>query len=139
QLTALKQGTCERLLTVDVLASADGCQRGNGMDVVRCADRHGVDVLRLLVEHHAKVLVAPRSREGPIGASGPFVIHVAQGDDIGTKPGERGDVAAAHAAGADAGQVDPLTRRDKASPSQHVTWDDGGHGSSGGAGQKGSA
>ena len=88
-----------------------------GMNVIGGTDRDRVDVLRCLVEHLAEVLVPPRLGERLVGAGGALVVHVAQGDDVGAEPGEGGDVAAPHAPGADARQVDALTRGDEARPS----------------------
>jgi hypothetical protein len=48
---AFVQRAGERLLAVHVLAAADRRHRGDGVDVVGRADRHRVDVPRLLVEH----------------------------------------------------------------------------------------
>ena len=62
-------------------------------------------VLGFLVEHLAKVFVAPRLGKCLERAGGALVVDVAQGDDVGAQPGDGGDVAAAHAAGADSGDV----------------------------------
>ena len=82
QLAAFVERVGERLLAVDVLARADRRHRGDGVDVVGRADRDGVDVLRLLVEHLAEILVPPRLREGLERAGGALVVHVAEGDDV---------------------------------------------------------
>ena len=63
QLAAFVQRVRERLLAIDVLAGANRGHRGHGVNVIGRADRDGVDVLRLLVEHLAKILVAPRLRK----------------------------------------------------------------------------
>src|SRR5262249_27025808 len=68
-----------------------------------------------------------------------FVIDIAQGDDIGPEFSKGGDVAAAHASGPDARQVDPLTRRDEARSPQDVARDKGGQGGSGSGGKERSA
>ena len=102
----------ERLLAVDVLARADRGHRGDGVDVVGRADGDGVDVLGLLVEQLAEVLVAPGLGKGLEEPAARVVVDVAEGDDVRAVLGVGGDVAAAHAAGADPRDVDPLARRD---------------------------
>ena len=133
---ALGQGARQRLLAIDRLARAEGGHRGDGVDVIRRADRNRVDVLRLLVEHFAKVLVAPRPGKGLEGAGGTVVIDIAKGDDIGAETGEGGDVAAAHAAGPDARQVDTFARRHETGPAEDVAGHDGDQGPGGGRGQE---
>ena len=110
----------ERLLAIDVLARADGRHRRDGVDVVGRADRDGIDVLRLFVEHPPKIFVAPRLGKGLKRTGRAFVVNVAQRDDIGPQTRDGGDVAAAHAAGADARDVHSLARCDEARAAQDV-------------------
>ena len=114
----------ERFLAVNVLAGADGRHRSDGMHVVRRADRDGVDVLCLLVEHEAEILVSPRFGKRLKRAGGAFVVDVAQGDDVGPQARDGGDIAAAHAAGADSGDVHSLARCDEAGAAQDVAGHD---------------
>ena len=125
QLAALVQRVRQRLLAIDVLAGANRGHRGDGVNVVGRADRDRVDVLGLLVEHHAKILVAPRLGNAANEPAPRGVVDVAQGDDVGAVLGVRGDVAAAHAPGADPRHVDALARRHKAGAAQHVPGHDG--------------
>ncbi len=120
QLAAFVERVRERLLAIDVLAGADGGHGGHGMDVVGRADADRVDVIGLLVEHDAEVFVAPGLGEIVKRAGSPLFVDVAEGDDVGAVLGVGGDVAAAHAAGADAGQVDTLAGRNEAGPAEHV-------------------
>ena len=124
QLAAFVQRVRERLLAVDVLAGADGRHRRDGVNVVGRADRDGVDVFGFLVDHLAEIFVAPRLGKCAERPGGALVVDVAQGDDVGSEPGHGGDVASAHAAGADSADIDSLARRDEARPAQHVARDD---------------
>ncbi len=125
QRAALVQRVRERLLAIHVLTRADRGHRGHGVNVVGRADGHGVDVVRLLVEHDAKILVAPRLGKGPIRAGGTLVVDVAQGDDVGAVAGVRGDVAATHSPRADARQVHALAGGQKTRAPQHMPRHDG--------------
>ena len=124
QLAAFVKGVSQRLLAVDVLAGADGRHRRDGVNVIGRADRDGVDLLRFLVDHLPEIFVAPRLGECVKRAGGALVVDVAQGDDVGSEPGDGGDVASSHAAGTDSADIDSLARRDEARPAQHVARDD---------------
>src|SRR5262245_44800511 len=91
-----------------MLAGPDGSHRRHGVNMVWRADRDGVDVASLFVEQLAKILVAPSLGKGPVATGRALIVHIAEGDDVATEPGERRDIAAPHASGADAGQVDGL-------------------------------
>ena len=88
QLAAFVERVRQRLLAVDVLAGPDRRHRGDGVDVIGRADGHGVDLLGLLVEHHAEILVAARLGKGLKRAGGALVVDVAQGDDVGADPAD---------------------------------------------------
>jgi hypothetical protein len=120
----LADGMGQGLLAIDVLAPLDGRHGRHGVRMVGRADDHRVDLVRHLVEHLAEVLIDLGVRElrdlRTLAALGPQV-HVAQGDDLrAAVAGDRFDVAAAHAASADAGDVQSLTGRRRALPSQDV-------------------
>src|SRR5207249_2544083 len=58
-------------------------------------------------------------------ASGPLVVDVAQGNDVGAQPADGGDVAGPHAAGADPGDVDTVAGRDETRPAENMARDNG--------------
>ena len=64
QFAALVQRVRQRLLTINVLAGANGRHRCDGMNMIRRADGDGVDVLCLFVDELAKILVAAGLRKG---------------------------------------------------------------------------
>ena len=88
-----------RLLQIDVLLRPQGHHRRRGVHVVRRADRHGVELVRVTGEHLAPILV-PRCLGIGLGRrSQRPLIHIAQRDDLHL--GMAGDAlhrAAAHAA-----------------------------------------
>ncbi len=77
-----------------------------GVGVVGRADDDGVDVA-LLLQHLAEVGVALGVGEVLVGAGRALVVDVAQGDDV-LGAGDGPQVAAALAAGADDGDVEPV-------------------------------
>ena len=81
-------------------------------------------VAGFLVEHLAEIFVSARLGKGLKRAGGALVVNVAEGDDVGAQARDGGDVAASHAAGADAGDVHSLARRDEARAAQDVAGDD---------------
>src|SRR5262245_25348268 len=91
-----------------MLAGPDGSHRRHGLNMVWRADRYGVDVASVFVEQLAKILVAPGIGKGAVGAGRSRIVHIAEGDDVATELGERRNIAAAHASGAYASQVDAL-------------------------------
>jgi hypothetical protein len=93
--------------------------------MVGCADRHGIDMLRLLVQHLAKVFVPPRLGKCPKRTGGTLFIDVAQGHDVRAQSGHGGDVAPTHAPDADSRHIDAFARCEEADPSQHVAGTDG--------------
>src|SRR5262249_7418821 len=88
-------------------------------------DGDRVDVFGLFVEHDAKVLVAPRLGKGPKRTRGHAIIHIAEGDDVGSIAGMRGNVPTAHPTRADPRQVHALARRQITGATQNVSRDDG--------------
>ena len=107
QHAGLVDAVGQGLLDIDVLAAPDGRQGDDGVGVVGRGHDDRVDVL-LLVEHDAEILVGLGlgilgEGLGRIAAG----IDIAEGDDVFALAG--GQVAGAHAADADAGDVQPLT------------------------------
>ena len=97
----------ERFLEVNVFAGLEGGQGDDGMGVVGRGDHDRLDVL-LFIEHLA--VVGPDSCLGIFfeDFGGVVVVHVAQGDDVlGVEVFE---VGGAHAADADAGDVEFFAR-----------------------------
>ena len=102
----------QRLLAVDVLAVLHGGDRGHGVVMVGRGDHDGVDLFGHLVEHLAEVaellrlgMVVERADDAIITPVG-----VAKGHDI-VAARHGADVAPAHRADADAGDIQLLTGR----------------------------
>jgi hypothetical protein len=114
-------GMSQGLLAVDVLAELQGHHRDDRVEVIGRGDHHRVDVL-LLFEHSAEIDVGLGAGERFEGALEVVLLDVAEGHDV--FGGETADVARAHAADADAGNVELFARRGLAG-AQHVTGDDG--------------
>ena len=120
QLPGLEDRVREGLLGVDVFPGLDRRHRRDGMDVVRRADRHRVDVPGFRVDHLAEILVTPRLRVGVERSGAALFVHVAEGHDVGAELREPGDIAPSHPAGADPRHVQPLAGRDVAGPAEHM-------------------
>mgnify|MGYP000863615879 CR=1 FL=1 len=122
----LGEATAHRLLNVDVLFRGDRGHRDREVHVVRSRDRHGVDLVRHLLKHHAIVLepfgvfepirVGPRLfATGDSGATA-LVVHITQRDELLVcQSGERRAAAAAHA---DLGDAQAFVRRTRALAAQ---------------------
>ena len=54
---ALLDGPGQRLLTVDMLAKLHRGQRNRSVHVIGCRDDHGIEVVRLFLEHFSIVRV----------------------------------------------------------------------------------
>ena len=122
----LGEATAHRLLDVDVLLRGDRGHRDREVHVIRSRNRHGVDLVRHLLEHHAEILepfgVFQPIRVGPsllaAGDSGAtaFFVHIAQRDELLVRQsGERRAAAAAHA---DLGDAQALVGRTRALAAQ---------------------
>ena len=98
----------QRLLAIDVLAGLQGGHRDYRVRVVGRGDDYRVDVF-LLVEHGAEILVDLGLRIGLEGLGCVCHIDVAKGHDVLGLAGA--EIAAAHAAHADAGNVELVSRR----------------------------
>ncbi len=104
----LGEATAHRLLDVDMLLRGDRGHSNWEVHVVRSRDRHGVDLVRHLLEHHAEVLepfgifqpirVRPRLfATGDAGATA-FFVHITQGYELLVRQSrKRSTAAAAHA------------------------------------------
>src|SRR5690606_32231441 len=97
---------CEWLLNIDVLAELHGSERLHGVVVVRRRDRHGVDVLVLLVKHFPEVLVVFGLREVFYRTCCTTVIDVAKEGDLGLSTlGKASDVTVSLSTHSDACNV----------------------------------
>ena len=108
----------QRLLAVHVLAHLEGHHRHRRVDVVRRGHDHGVDVLAGL--QHLAIIGIERGLGERLGVvlQGPLV-RIAEGDDV-MAAADAADVAGAHAADADAGDVHFFAGRVLARPAQDV-------------------
>jgi len=106
--THLTDRARERLLAVDVLPHLERHHRRGTVHVVRRRDGHRVDVVGLLLQHLAEILVAPHRRPGPEGALGRAPVDVSEGDEL--LVGHPAHVVEAHPADADAGDAEFLVR-----------------------------
>src|SRR5881628_688672 len=114
QHTHLPHGPRQRLLDVRMLARFHGTQSGRGMRVIGRGNRDRVDALRFLVEHLPVVPVALRLRVALKGVFGGLPVDVAQRVDVLALHALH--VVAAHAAHANAGDVELVARRAVAAP-----------------------
>ena len=89
----------ERFFAVDVLAGAEGFDRGDGVPVIGGADEDGINVLVFEKFPEIGVDLAGRCHRGP-GLFGIGFVDVAEGDEVGMGglPHEVADVLAAPAA-----------------------------------------
>jgi len=120
--TNLVQVMCQRFLTIDVFIHFYRRHGSHCVCVVRCRYCHCVDILMLSFEHPAKILV--RLGVGmSLEAGGPaFVVHIAQRDDINDLlPADPLDIGPSHAADADTGDIELVTRRRMFRTAEHVT------------------
>jgi hypothetical protein len=124
QGAGLVQRVRERLLRVDVLAGVDRRHRDDGVRVVGRADGYGVDVVGLLVEHLAEILVAAGVGVIGEGLLAAFLVDVAQGDDVALEPCKLGDLCPAHPAAADAREVELSAGRRVPGPAERRARDD---------------
>src|SRR5438093_1254648 len=122
QYADLPHGPREGLLDVGVLACFHGEQAGRRVRVIGRGNRDRVDALRLLVEHLAVVAEALRLGVALKGVLGDFPVDVAQRVDVLALHALH--VVAAHAADADASDVEPIARRPESAP-QDVARHDG--------------
>ena len=122
QHSHLAHGPRQRLLNVGVLPRLHRKHSGRGVRMVGRGHGHRVDALRLAVEHLAIVLVAFRLGIGLERVFSALPIHVAQRVEVLAFHAPH--VAAAHAAHADARDVELVARRPIAPP-QDVPWHDG--------------
>ena len=106
--THLADRARERLLAVDVLAHLERHHRGRGMHVIGCRYGDRVDVVALLLEHLAVVLVALGSRPGAKGTLGALPVDVGEGDELFAR--HAAYVIESHSAHADAGDAQLLCR-----------------------------
>ena len=94
------------LLDIDVLAELHGGKRGHGMGVVGRGDGHGIDILRLLVQHLPEVLIDLRLRETFDGGPDLAIVHVRKANDVGLGAlREFREIAFALSAGTDARDI----------------------------------
>ena len=101
----------ERLLGVDVQPALQRAHGDRGVHVVRGRDVDRVEVL-LLVEQLAPVLVDLHVGEALLDLRGIPQVDVGHGDELDVRAGgDRADVGAGHARGAEAGVIDGLARR----------------------------
>ena len=98
----------ERLLNEDVLAVLDGSHGSREVRVVRRGNQHDVDLIGHLVEHDPEVLEARHVRVGGVGLGGPFVVNIAESDDLFFGGCAHG--VTSHAADADDGAADFVAR-----------------------------
>jgi hypothetical protein len=108
----------QRLLDIDVLAQLDGGHGDDGVVVVRHGHGHGVDAFFFL-EQPTPVAVLDRlvvhglllrlELAGAEELGHLFVVDIAEGDDV--LGAAASDIGVAHAADADAGDVDGVARR----------------------------
>ena len=123
ELAGLPDRPGQRLLGVDVLPRLERHHRRHGVRVVGRRDGHGVDVSRFLIEHLAVVAILLRLGEGVEAVRRVLEVDVAEGVDV-LDPAHAADVAFAHTADADAGDVELVARRDVAF-AEHMGGDDG--------------
>ncbi|MBV6432457.1 MAG: hypothetical protein IANPNBLG_02599 [Bryobacteraceae bacterium] len=104
------------LFDVDVLASLHAGESAGGMHVVGGGDDHGVNLLRLPVEHAPVVFVAGGFREGGETGGSAVEIDIGEGNHVLDARGGGAQVNQPPAAGADGGEVQFLIRRFVAEP-----------------------
>jgi len=102
QLASLVNVMGQWLLAIDVFAGLERGHGDGGMGVVGRGDEHRLDVV-LLGEHLAKILPALGGGKSGKRRRGKGMVHIAEGDDVFS--GQIIQVAAAHAANADAGDA----------------------------------
>jgi len=77
----------QRLLAVDVLAPLDGGHGDDRVQMVRCPDHYRIDVLVLLVQHLAKILVFFGIGVASERSACMSPVHIAQRHDVLTADG----------------------------------------------------
>ena len=107
-----------RFFAIDVLAHLHRPDRSRCVYMVGRSDGDGVDVLRFLVEHPAKILVDLRVRELLERSLGPVGVDVTERDDIFVLASV--DIAGPAPADADAGDVELVARGVAPAPAENV-------------------
>ena len=103
QVACLENCLRQRLLAIDVFAQPHRAGFGDGVEMIRRGNVHGVNAPADLVKHGAKIPVKFRLRIFPELIGAMRAVHVAQGDDVLAVAAIR--VAGALAAGTDDGNV----------------------------------
>src|SRR5262245_19264468 len=111
----------ERLLTIHMLARANAGHRRDRVNMVGCADRHGVNTLVFLIEHLAKVFVTLRARMGRERRSSANFIDIAKRNNVSAELGECRNVDTTHGADTNSGDVYPFTGRHLPCPAEYMS------------------
>jgi len=105
------------LLAINVLARLDGRAGDDCVSVVGCGNDDGIDLF-LLGQELAKIGVHLGFREFLKGLGGIGAVHVTE--RVQVLAADCLNIAEAHSAHPDAGDIDLLTRGHKPRPAQHV-------------------
>ena len=111
----------QRFFAINVLAALDGGHRRHGVTMVRRGDHDRINLLFHRIEQFAKIAELFGGGKFPERLGGLLGVHVAQRDDV-VIGGDRINIAGAHAADANAGDVQLLAGRSLAAAGQDVAW-----------------
>ena len=99
-------GTRKRLLAIDVLAALHRRHRGHCMRMIGRGNEHRLNVLVHGIQHPSEVFEWFGIGSLLKNIAGSSLVHVTEGHDFPSAPGEIVEIAAALAADSDAGQFE---------------------------------
>ena len=121
QFSDLVHRVGQRFFAINVLAALDGGHRRHGVTMVRRGDHDRINLLFHRIEQFAKIAELFGGGKFPERLGGLLGVHVAQRDDV-VIGGDRINIAGAHAADANAGDVQLLAGRSLAAAGHDVAW-----------------